>query len=263
MAVTVPAASTAAPRTVDGACPSADGVTVVVDFGSAGGGIHTRCAPTPVDNGFAALQEAGFTITSVSSQPGFLCQIDAQPASTCQHVPQGQYWSYWHAPRGGAWTYSTSGASRRPPAGSVEGWSLGAGQAPGVAPPAAAPAPTTSTTHASPPLIAAPLAPSAIAPATTADPGLAPPSTPVAEGEGGPADTSTTSPPRTADDPEGHATPDEDADDGEVAGSPARRNDSGRGSPVGAMVGLGAAGILAAAGVVTARRRRTVEPAEA
>ncbi|MEO6318296.1 MAG: hypothetical protein ABIP36_05880, partial [Acidimicrobiales bacterium] len=177
-------------------------MSVVVDFGSAGGGIQTRCAPAPVADGFAALQKAGFAITPVRSQPGFLCQIDAQPTSDCLQVPQGEYWAYWHAPRGGDWTYSTSGASRKPPPGSVEGWSLGAGQAPGVAPPAPAPAPTSSTTRvASPTQVLAPPTTAARGPAPPTrtlalpvpDPALAVPATTLpAEAEGGGAGASTT-----------------------------------------------------------------------
>lgn len=270
IAVAVPATSSAPDlRAASGACSSADGVTVVVDFGSAGG-IQTRCAPAPVDNGFAALQKAGFAITNVRTQPGFLCQIDAQPTSDCQRVPTGQYWSYWHAPRGGAWTYSTSGASRKPPAGTVEGWSLGAGQAPGVAPPAPAPVPTTSTTRvASPTPVAPPTttaggpAPTTRAPAPPApDPTLAAPTTLSAETGGAPAtaDASPTTAARTAD---GVEQTDDDGDDREVAGSPMGRDDPDSGSPIGALVGLGAVGALAAAGAVTARRRRRAEPAGA
>ncbi|MFG3658630.1 hypothetical protein [Streptomyces sp. NPDC047706] len=39
--------------------------------------------------------------------------------------PASAYWSYWHAPNGGNWTYSQSGSSsRKPPLGSYEGWSF-------------------------------------------------------------------------------------------------------------------------------------------
>ena len=91
------------------------------------------CAPPPVANGFDALTRAGFPIRNVSSQPGFLCQIDGKPADDpCTHVPSHRPLLVLlvHAARGGQWTYSSSGASRTPPPGSVEGWAFGAGDPP-------------------------------------------------------------------------------------------------------------------------------------
>jgi hypothetical protein len=50
--------------------------------------------------------------------------------------PTTKYWSYWHAARGGKWTYATTGAgSYNPKPGTVEGWAYGAGKPPTVAPP--------------------------------------------------------------------------------------------------------------------------------
>lgn len=144
------AVSPAASRPTAGACTSTAGVTVVVDFGSAGGGVKTGCAGVAVKTGFEALVNAGFAITNVRSQPGFLCQIDAKPTSDCRSVPNASsYWSYWIADRGGAWTYSSSGASRRPLAGGVEGWSFGASAPPRSPPPG--PVVATTTTQPTPP----------------------------------------------------------------------------------------------------------------
>jgi len=249
------AASPAASRPTAGACTDTAGVTVVVDFGSAGGGVKTGCAAAPLKNGFEALVKAGFDITNVRSQPGFLCQIDARPTSDCRTVPNAShYWSYWHAARGGSWTYSSSGASRTPPAGSVEGWSFGASQPPGAAPPG--PIVTTTTTRAtssttSPPTTTNPVvtAPGAtttsvaddatdttVATATTAT---------TAVGEGSAVDP-TTSTRRPSSD---------DADTATEEATAASAADEGGGSPAGLLVAVGLIVGLGWLGVGTARRR--------
>lgn len=111
-----------------------DGVKVVVDFSAFGGGVQTGCATGDPANGIEALKWAGFTPTFVPRQPGFVCQINTLP-SPCAKPTTSAYWSYWHATPGGAWTYSTSGALGHDPApGTVEGWSFGAGTAPGATP---------------------------------------------------------------------------------------------------------------------------------
>ncbi|RJQ72272.1 hypothetical protein D5S17_26325 [Pseudonocardiaceae bacterium YIM PH 21723] len=119
-----------------GACTTADGVTVVVDFQ---GSRTVACAPGSPGSGLAALQGAGFSYVFPSKQPGFVCRINGNPASDpCVNTPPATaYWSYWHAQPGGSWVYSDLGAGNyRPPAGSVEGWSFGSGSQPGIAPPA-------------------------------------------------------------------------------------------------------------------------------
>ncbi|MGL5818210.1 MAG: hypothetical protein ACRCZD_06355 [Phycicoccus sp.] len=135
-------ASAGASTAAAAACSGSSGVTVVVDTGS---GVVTGCAPGDPSSGLAALSAAGFSVTQVRGQPGFVCRIDGVPSSqTCTRTPPATaYWSYWHAPRGGSWSYSQFGASAYNPApGSVEGWRFGSGQQPRTAPPAAA---TTST----------------------------------------------------------------------------------------------------------------------
>jgi hypothetical protein len=122
----------------EGPCPTADGVTVVIDFQDLGGGIWVRCAPGPSNTGFEALQRAGVPFTTTVRFPGFLCRIDGRPASDpCQTTsPASAYWSYWMAPRGGAWCYSSLGAANRnPPEGTVEGWSFSLGRGTGAIPP--------------------------------------------------------------------------------------------------------------------------------
>ena len=123
------------------ACSSSAGVTVVVDYQ---GSISVGCAPSPGD-GLQALSQAGHGYTFVPRQPGLVCQIDSEP-SPCNGAKTTAYWSYWHASRGGNWSYSNSGAgSYSPSPGSVEGWSFGAGNPPGIDPPEALVVVTTSS----------------------------------------------------------------------------------------------------------------------
>jgi hypothetical protein len=163
----------AAPASAD-ACAGTTGVTVVVDFASLGGGEQTRCTATDPPTGLAALRGAGFTPTRAAQQPGyFVCRIDGKPANDpCQRTsPANAYWSYWHAKRGGMWTFSDMGAADYdPPPGTVEGWSFGAGTPPSSPPPAATPASAApaASPHATPrPTTATSPAPSPPAPAMT------------------------------------------------------------------------------------------------
>lgn len=133
--------ATAAPADAwtDGACPTAAGVTVVIDFQDLGGGIWVRCAPGVVDSGFQALDQAGIPWTPTVRFSGFVCRINDKPSAggttmadgstlrdPCVTTPPTEaYWSYWSATRGGSWCYSSwGGASRNPPEGTVEGWSF-------------------------------------------------------------------------------------------------------------------------------------------
>lgn len=121
-----------APAADAAACSGTSGVTVVVDFGSLGGGVVTGCAPGDPASGLAALTGAGFTYAFVPRMPGFVCQINVKP-NPCNGAPVSAYWSYWHAPRHGSWTYASSGAGSYDPApNTVEGWAFGAGAQPGV-----------------------------------------------------------------------------------------------------------------------------------
>ncbi len=135
-------------------CPGTSGVTVIVDTGSS---ITTRCASGDPKSGLAALSAAGFSVTQVQTQPGFTCRIDGFPSKDkdpCRVAPPtSAYWSYWYAPKGGSWSYSSRGAGSHDPApGSVEGWRFGSGQQPRVSPPAEPkppapePTPTKKTT---------------------------------------------------------------------------------------------------------------------
>ncbi|MGW6448467.1 hypothetical protein [Lentzea sp. NPDC055074] len=132
-----------------------DGVTVVVDYRGLGGGVQQGCAPGSPASGIAALTAAGFGYTYASRQAGFVCRINGRPgtdADKCVNAsPATAYWSYWHAPAGGAWSYSSQGAATFVPGrGTVEGWAFGAGEQPGIAPPAA-PAPPPPPQQPKPP----------------------------------------------------------------------------------------------------------------
>jgi len=148
------------------------GVTVVVDFRSLGGGVQTGCAPGDPSTGTAALSAAGFGYTFASRQPGFVCRINGKPSSDpCVNTsPTTAYWGYWHGLPGGSWAYSSTSAGAYDPApGSVEGWSFGAGEQPGIAPPAPAPQPTQPAPQ--PPAQGQPAQPAPPAPQQPGQPG--------------------------------------------------------------------------------------------
>ena len=173
VAGTVAAAPTARAAEVGvttGACPTADGVTVVVDFQGLGGGTVTRCVTGAGDDGFAALRGAGFSVVEPASTPNFVCRIDGAPGPASEACidtpPHNAYWSYWRAKRGGAWVYSDIGAASKGTAraGSVQGWSFsdGSNPPPRVAPPAATAPATSAPATSSPPATV----PAATAPTT-------------------------------------------------------------------------------------------------
>lgn len=136
------------------ACDNDQDVTIVVDFGALGGGVNVRCASQPINNGFDVFRHANVSYETVSGSD-FVCRIAGKPgveAEDCANTPPADaYWTYWYAKRGGAWKYSNLGpASRKPPAGSYEGWSFNSGDdaaAPRYPVPAA-PSPTTTAAPA-------------------------------------------------------------------------------------------------------------------
>ncbi|NLU79260.1 hypothetical protein HCA58_12900 [Micromonospora sp. HNM0581] len=193
-----------------GYCPDAGGVTVVVDFKELGGGTVVRCAPGDQATGLAALKNAGFQIAgTLRWGEGFICRIEGKPSASAERCidtpPASAYWSYWHAPNGGSWTYSDKGVlNRRPPPGSFEGWSFSVNRnaddapRPGAAP--ARPAPPPRTTPAAPPRTAPPAPPRTTAPAPRPS---SPPTTPPPAAGGnvvptGTAPAGTTGPPAPA-----------------------------------------------------------------
>lgn len=117
------------------ACSGSTGVTVIVQFPA--GSTTTGCAPGDPSTGAQALTSAGFSVRSVDGR-AFVCQINGQPSSqTCtQTPPTSAYWAYFHAKRGGGWSFSNEGAySYNPAPGSVEGWRFGSGAKPSTPPP--------------------------------------------------------------------------------------------------------------------------------
>ena len=280
----------------DGYCKDDTGVTVVVDYQGLGGGRVIRCADNfPAGGtGYDALHRAGFTTQGTAHDgDGFICRIGGRPSASetipvkkypnykercIDTPPAAAYWSYWHAPNGGSWTYSNYGAKNRAAIiGGFEGWSFSLNATastnprPGVAPkrPAAPPPPPATTTPPAPstPKPASPGAPKPV------NPGTAPGSstgtrrpTPSSSGpagaptSAGPSATTSESTPPSADpsastspSPTGDATSGQGTPPGEPAVATTQT-----GPPVGTLLGIGAAAVLggAAIGVVAWRRRR-------
>ena len=141
------------------ACSSADGVTVVVDFHELGGGVRQVCDAGGAGK-YAAAQfaDAGFTLTRVSRQPGFVCRVEGKPAADpCVNTPPADaYWGLWWSDgESGSWSYSSQGVDslKVPEGGSVAlSWNGSSTKSPpGAAPPTHAssspsPSPTPSPT---------------------------------------------------------------------------------------------------------------------
>jgi hypothetical protein len=140
-AVAPVSAATPALAGTAGYCPTASGVTVVVDYQALGGTTEIRCAPGAQATGLAALQNAGFTVAGTQRWGlAFVCRINGEPTAATEPCvdtpPASAYWSYWHAANGGTWTYSAVGASTYQPAqGSFEGWSFSTNAGPDTNPP--------------------------------------------------------------------------------------------------------------------------------
>ena len=106
----------------------APGVTVVVDFGSLGGGVVTqvRARATPT-SGLAASTGRGLHLRLRAAVPR-LRLPDQRLPNPVQRGPATAYWSYWHAPSARRWTYSASvPGAHNPHPNTVEGWAFGAG----------------------------------------------------------------------------------------------------------------------------------------
>jgi len=131
-------------------CSGSSGVTVVVDRGALGGGITQACnASGGGRSGTTQFTSTGFSLTYVQRQPGFVCRIDAQPASDpCVSTPPADaYWGLWWSDgRSGSWSYSSVavGSLKIPDGGYVAfAWQSSGGRtAPGVPASAHAGSPT-------------------------------------------------------------------------------------------------------------------------
>ena len=150
----------AAPATAVG-CSSAHGVTVVVDFGEQGGGVQAACvADGGGDSAAQLFTAAGFALTYVQRQPGFVCRVSGKPADDpCVNTPRADaYWGlFWSDGTSGSWSYATtSAANQHVPDGGYAGFSWQGSdtrRAPGYQPaahpsPSPSHAPTHSPTHA-------------------------------------------------------------------------------------------------------------------
>ena len=127
------------------ACSGTTGVTVVIDYGSSS---STLCAADRSSAGAVLASVAQVAYVPMYGQ-GVVCKINGAPSNqTCQRMPPSSaYWAFFHAPRGGSWSYSSSGVADYDPApGSVIGFAFGSGGAPSSAPPAAAPKPQPKPT---------------------------------------------------------------------------------------------------------------------
>ncbi len=140
---------TAAPASA-AACSGTSGVTVVVDTG---GSVSTRCASGDPSSGAQGadggrvLGDLPAAVSRAVSSAASTASRSPTRASGC--LPADAYWAFFHATRGGGWTYSSSGVSSyNPGPGTVVGFRFGSGQQPRVAPPAptATSAPAVTTT---------------------------------------------------------------------------------------------------------------------
>lgn len=129
-------------RGLPGFCPTATGVTVVVDFQQLGGETLVRCNPSAnPGTGLDALKGAGIQVTGVQRWgEAFICRLEDRPSAletvpmsrdpgyheACINTPPAQaYWSYWTAGNDCGWQYSQWGVKNRDVVlGGFEGWSF-------------------------------------------------------------------------------------------------------------------------------------------
>lgn len=196
------------------ACSSSSGVSVIVDFGSAGGGVQTACvaggADVPADQ---VIASAGFALTWVSRQPGFICRINGVPTTDpCVNTPPPDaYWGiFWSDGKDGTWHYSDFGATGlQVPGGGYIGvsWQSGTRREPGQAATAhpvvtATPTPTPTAEPTSAPTTSGTTAPTNSPTKNptknpSKNPTTSPTRTPTKQPTSPPTSTGTTSPPTT------------------------------------------------------------------
>lgn len=124
-------------------CPSAQGVTVVVDFaGSGASGLDSGCVSGGGGDSAAQLfAAAGHALTRVQSQPGAVCKVDGvREADACAQMPPANaFWGLFWADGEGDWVFSQQGVDALdvPDGGSVGfAWQDGGSyDPPGMAPP--------------------------------------------------------------------------------------------------------------------------------
>ncbi|MBT8225541.1 MAG: hypothetical protein KJO75_08600 [Dactylosporangium sp.] len=266
--VAAPAAAIDTSKGSSGYCPDGTGVTVVIDFQGLGGGTIIRCAPGDQSTGLTALKSAGVQIAgTIRWGEGFICRIEGKPTVAAERCvdtpPTSAYWSYWHAPNGGSWTYSDKGvANRKPPQGSFEGWSFSLNRSasdapvPGVSPvrPVLAPPPTVQDddTPQARPDATATGQPATSRPADGEMPGSMLPGDPSGSSSAQPSDGGSGSgSARTT----GAAAPGAPADTGGGNGAVDDPRSAAHDVPIGTLAGLTGIGLVAIGGLLAVRRR--------
>lgn len=145
-------------------CSSASGVSVVVDFTGATGGLQSVCvAGGAGQSADQVITTAGFALTWVTRQPGFICRVNDVPAvDPCVNTPPPDaYWGvFWSDGKDGAWHYADIGVGGlQVPDGGYIGlaWQTGTRREPGegatahpVVTPTATPTPTPTTAPTTP-----------------------------------------------------------------------------------------------------------------
>jgi hypothetical protein len=261
-------------------CSSAHGVSVVVDFHQLGGGVQTACvADGAGKSGTALFSSAGFALSYVQRQPGFVCRVSGLPADDrCANTPPADaYWGLWWSDgKSARWNYATTAAGGLsvPEGGYVAfSWNGSSSRsAPGLSPTAHAVAPSPTTKPSARPPVkpsgkpagtSAKLTekPSSGATSASASPSATPPdsasSTPRESPSKPPSKRPSKQPTSTAGGPAtspGSATP----APASAPSDPADPSDGGLPTWVGPVV----VGVLFAAGgaVAVVRRRRTPTP---
>ncbi|MBB1484318.1 hypothetical protein H5392_10660 [Tessaracoccus sp. MC1865] len=228
------ASPSASAAVTDGHCTTDTGVTLVVDHQELGGGRIIKCVEDVPGgtSGLGLLKLAGLSAEgTLHDGPGFVCRINGRPSlnesipvdgspdyrERCVDTPpKTAFWSYWHAPNNGSWTFSQMGGGNREVIpGGYEGWSFSLNNTensnppPGVTPSHRVVKPQPApTTKAPAPTTQAPAATTTAPAATTAAATTpAPATTPAAPTTAAPARTTTQ--PRTSTKPRVVSTPTE------------------------------------------------------
>lgn len=245
------------------ACSGTSGVTVVIDTGSS---VSTRCA-SGGGSAMAALTSVASVVSPQQFPGSVVCRIDGVPASDpCVRMPPSSaYWGFFHAPRGGSWTYSSDGvASYSPAAGSVIGFRFGSGQQPRTAPPAPTatvaptptPKPTTPRATPKPPTAPSTSGGSTAGSGAAATPGARGTATPSTSASPAPSASASASP-STPTSGAPSATPSGSAGEQTLAASPTSSTTPTGGPGAGTLAsGLGLVVLVSGGAVYAARRRR-------
>lgn len=273
-ATSEPSATYAGVPVVGRPCEQGEGVTVIVDFTTLGGGVRVGCAAGDQAHGFAALRAAGFR-TSSEGGVGRICTLDGLPTQGYPYCwTTGGFWSHWAEGSSDDWEFHQVGAGHGPLApGHVSGWSWAQDfrSAPPRIPPRWSP-PTVAEPDPVPvmPDGGGPVEIDPVSPGGGVDPEGEPPSDGGPYGPGGGPLDATGSPSGTGD--AGNASAPAAEGDADVSGPPPSGEGpsgqmeltsapgapaaAGGGSVAGVGLGVGLAAVVGAAAAIAARRRR-------